>query len=90
MRSELQALQANGTWSLTPFPASKTPIGCHWVYKIKHKSDGSIERYKMRLVAKGFTQLEGFDYHDTCLCHQGFGDRGRRTWFVASTSHYMG
>ncbi|RVW56241.1 Retrovirus-related Pol polyprotein from transposon RE1 [Vitis vinifera] len=65
MRSELQALQANDTWSLTPLSAGKTPIGCRWVYKIKHRSDGSIERYKARLVAKGFTQLEGVDYQDT-------------------------
>lgn len=35
------------------------------MYKIKHRSDGSIERYKARLVAKGFTQLEGVDYQDT-------------------------
>ncbi|RVX10168.1 Retrovirus-related Pol polyprotein from transposon RE1 [Vitis vinifera] len=62
---ELQALQANGTWSLTPLPVCKTSIGCRWVYKIKHRSDGSIERYKARLVAKGFTQLEGVDYQDT-------------------------
>ena len=65
MRSELQALQANGTWTLTSLPAGKTSIGCRWVYKIKHRSDGSIERYKARLVAKGFTQLEGVDYQDT-------------------------
>ena len=65
MLTELQALQENGTWSLTPLPAGKTPIGCRWVYKIKHRSDGSIERYKARLVVKGFTQLEGVDFHDT-------------------------
>ena len=46
MRSELQALQANGTWFLTSLPVGKTPIGCRWVYIIKHRSDGSIERYK--------------------------------------------
>lgn len=57
--------EANGTWTLTSLPAGKTPIGCQWVYKIKHRSDGSIERYKARLVAKGFTQLEGVDYQDT-------------------------
>ena len=62
MWSKLQALQANGTWTLTSLPAGKTSIGCRWVYKIKHCSDGSIERYKTRLVAKGFTQLEGVDY----------------------------
>ncbi|KAI9185880.1 hypothetical protein LWI28_011526 [Acer negundo] len=65
MRSELRALQDNGTWTLTPLPAGKSPIGCRWVYKIKLRSDGSVERYKVRLVAKGFTQLEGIDYQDT-------------------------
>ncbi|KAI9161691.1 hypothetical protein LWI28_019793 [Acer negundo] len=65
MRSELLTLQANGTWSLTPLPAGKTPISCKWVYKVKHHSDGSVKRYKARLVAKGFTQLEGIDYQDT-------------------------
>ena len=65
MRSELQALQANGTWFLTSLPVGKTTIGCRWVYKIKHHSDGSIESYKARLVAKDFTQLEGVDYQDT-------------------------
>ncbi|KAL6312208.1 hypothetical protein AAG906_025550 [Vitis piasezkii] len=65
MRSELQALQANVTWFLTPLPAGKTPIGCRWVYKIKHRSDGSIECYEARLVAKGFIQLEarGWSLH---------------------------
>ena len=61
MRSKLQALQDNDTWTLTSLPAGKTSIGCRWV-KIKHHSDGSIERYKARLVAKGFKQLEGVDY----------------------------
>ena len=65
MRFKLQALQENGTWSHTSLPIGKTPIGCRWVYKIKHKSYGSIEQYKAQLVAKGFTKLEGVDYHDT-------------------------
>ncbi|BBG93218.1 transposable element gene [Prunus dulcis] len=65
MDSELQALASNQTWTLTSLPPGKTPIGCKWVYKIKNHSDGSIERYKALLVAKGYSQTEGLDYHDT-------------------------
>ena len=65
MVAEIAALEANNTWTLTPLPVSKKPIGCKWVYKIKYKVDGSIERYKARLVAKGFTQKEGVDYFET-------------------------
>ena len=65
MNVEIQALEANHTWTLTDLPPHKTAIGCKWVYKIKHKLDGSIERYKARLVAKGYTQVEGQDYLDT-------------------------
>jgi hypothetical protein len=50
---------------LVSHPSGKQLIGCRWVYKIKHRSVGTIERYKTLLVAKGYTQLEGIDYHDT-------------------------
>lgn len=55
MDKEIQALELNHTWKLTPLLPGKTPIGCKWVYRIKLKADGTVERYKARLVAKGFT-----------------------------------
>ena len=55
MKAEINILQDNNTWVMTKLPLGKVPIGCKWVYKIKLKADGFVERYKARLVVKGFT-----------------------------------
>jgi histone deacetylase 1/2 len=55
----------NRTWTLVPPPSDHRVIGCKWVYKIKLRADGALERCKARLVAKGFHQEEGIDYTET-------------------------
>ena len=65
MDKEIEALEVTNTWSLVPLPPGKSPIGCKWVYKVKYLLDGSIERYKARLVVKGSTQKFGLGYSET-------------------------
>ena len=59
IQEEMSALRKNRTWEIVNKPEGKTTVGCKWVFTIKYKADGSIERYKTRLVAKGFTQTYG-------------------------------
>lgn len=65
IQTELDALAINNTWTIMPSPSGHRAIGCWWVFKIKYNSDGTVERYEARLVAKGFTQREGIDYKET-------------------------
>ena len=65
MNVEFQSIQDNNTWELVPRPSNKKVIGVKWIYKVKFHSDGSLDKYKSRLVAKGYSQKEGVDYDDS-------------------------
>ena len=62
---EFDALEQNRTWDIESLPSGKNVVGCGWVFTINYIPDGTVERYKSRLVAKGFTQQEGLDFMDT-------------------------
>ena len=57
MNEEMKSLQKNETWEFVECPPRKKPIGCHWIYTVEYKADGSIERFKVRLVAKDTLKL---------------------------------
>jgi Reverse transcriptase (RNA-dependent DNA polymerase) len=64
MEEEMTALRQNQTWELVPKPKCVKPISCKWVYKVKTRANSSIERYKARLVARGFLQQYRLDYDE--------------------------
>jgi hypothetical protein len=78
MEAECTALQKNETWRLVPPCSGVNIIDCKWVFKIKRQADGSIDRYKACLVAKGFKQRHGLDYEDTFSpVYKGIDNRAR-------------
>ncbi|XP_015060237.1 uncharacterized protein LOC107006115 [Solanum pennellii] len=67
LHAKIQALQDNKTWKQVDLPKGKSAIGCRWIYKIKYKSNGEVERFKATLVEKGYSQKESIDYKETFL-----------------------
>jgi hypothetical protein len=65
MDEKLQTLQDNHTWDVVPCPSTVKVISCKWVFSVKLRSDGTLDRYKARLVALGNMQEYGVDYEET-------------------------
>ena len=65
MIEEYNLIMKNDVWEVVPRPTGKSVVTSRWLYKIKHAADGSVEKYKARFVARGFTQKEGNDYDET-------------------------
>ncbi|RVX20652.1 Retrovirus-related Pol polyprotein from transposon TNT 1-94 [Vitis vinifera] len=65
MEEHLKSMKDNEVWDIVELPKGIKTIGCKWIFKTKHDSKGNVERYKTRLVAKGYTQKEGINYKET-------------------------
>jgi len=65
MMEEYQSIMKNDVWDIVPKPEGKSVVSSKWIYKIKHATDRSIEKYKERFVARGFSQKEEIDYEET-------------------------
>ncbi|GJR41372.1 retrovirus-related pol polyprotein from transposon RE1 [Tanacetum coccineum] len=65
MCDEMSALKQNHTWDLVPHPSRTNVVGSKWVFRTKFYANSSIDKYKARLVAQGFTQVPGIDYSTT-------------------------
>ena len=65
MEDEIKSMNANKVWDLEIIHKGAKTVGYKWVYKIKLDSQRNIERYKVQLMSKGFTQREGIYYNET-------------------------
>lgn len=65
VEEELYNLESHHTWEFEELPQDRKPIGSKWVFKVKYNPDGSVARFKARLVAQGFSQVPGIDFTET-------------------------
>ena len=65
MVEEYDSIVKNSAWEIVPRPIDKSMVGSRWIYKVKQVVDGSVEKYKARFVARGFSHIKGIDYDET-------------------------
>ncbi|KAI3725112.1 hypothetical protein L1987_64887 [Smallanthus sonchifolius] len=61
---EMDSIQKNKTWEPVDLPSGHKPIGVKWIFKTKYDEKGNVDKYKARLVVKGYKQKYGIDYQD--------------------------
>ena len=64
IEEEIRALEKNGTWELIELLEGKSPVKSKWIFTIKYKANGSVDRYKAQLIAKGFTQSHKIEHQE--------------------------
>ena len=65
MVEEYDSIFRNSAWEIVPRSVDKSLVGSRWIYKVKKAVDVSVEIYKARFVARGFSQIKGIDYEET-------------------------
>nr|GEY54351.1 zinc finger, CCHC-type [Tanacetum cinerariifolium] len=65
INDKMDSIMGNNTWVLVDLPSGCKPLGCKWIFKIKLKLDGTVKKFKVRLVIHGFKQKSGIDYFNT-------------------------
>eukprot|EP00253_Pinus_taeda_P011439 PITA_11439 len=71
MVEEYESIMKNNVWEVVPRPVAKLVVGSRWIFKVKNAADGSIEKYKAKFVAKGFSQVEELTMRKPLLLWQG-------------------
>lgn len=64
IRKELSSFKAAGTWDIMECPENVNIIGCKWVFRIKRNATSNIDKYKARLIAKGYSQVQRVNYEE--------------------------
>ena len=86
MVEEYDSIVRNSAWEIVPRPVGKSVVGSIWIYKVKKVANGSIEKYKARFFARGFSQIEGIDYEETFALVTWYSS----IWTIIALSAQMG